>query len=199
MVKANHHLIMGGTYAEPQKASITADLISAVSDERRKQSFYRGVRYPGNLDAGGQGRMYPIYYIPPYIDNKKLQTVIPMSPKTHILSANSFELETVRILHLLSPDDPTVRAMVDGTLGRLKTTCFGYGGCTVGECLHAGLVALRFLAAMPEGVGWADRQLGPIKAVIGGRASARGRGAPARLMHYYWLCLSELPPRLAEL
>jgi hypothetical protein len=62
---------------------------------KAKQRFYIGVRYPGNTDKNGSGRMYPEYFIPPYNDGKKYQTLIPMSPKTHILSANSYELEII--------------------------------------------------------------------------------------------------------
>lgn len=96
MIKTNHHLIKGGELIESQKANIVRQLLAAQNDERTKQSFYKGVKYPGNADKNGGGHMYPLYFIPPYNDNKKYQTVIPISPKTHILSANSYELEIIR-------------------------------------------------------------------------------------------------------
>jgi hypothetical protein len=144
MIKTNHHLIKGGELTGPQKANIAAQFLLARSGARIKQSFYKGVKYPGNTDGDGR-RMYPVFFIPPYNGGKKLQTVIPLTPKTHILSANSYELEIIRLLYLFLPDDAAVTEMVQKTLERLKTTCFGYAGCAMGECFHSSLIVLRFL------------------------------------------------------
>lgn len=59
--------------------------------------------------------MYPMYFIPPYNDGKKYKTVLNQIPKTHILSANMYELEIIRLMHLLSPNHPDVKQIVDGT------------------------------------------------------------------------------------
>jgi len=199
MIKTNRRLIMGGTLTEGQKAGIVRQLLGAQSDERTKQGFYRGVRYPGNADKNGTGHMYPVYFIPPYNGNKKYQTVIPMSPKTHILSANSYELEIIRLLFIFAPDDPDVRVMVDKTLSRLKTTCYGYNDCAVGECFHTALIVLRFLAAAaPCDAEWITKLLSFFKRNMDEKLRLKGRGVHGNVLWYYWLCLSELPFEFAE-
>jgi len=193
MIKTNHFLMQGGTLTEPQKANIVRQLLAARSDEGAKQSFYKGVRCPGNVDSGGR-RMYPGYFIPPYNEGKKLQTVIPMSPKTHILSANAYELEILRLLHLFAPEDPAVREMVRGTLKRLRSTCFG-NGCAAGECFHAALPVLRFLAtAAPEETAWMRKLVEFFNENINEKLKLKkcGRG----VVRYYELCLAELPANL---
>ena len=156
MVKTNHHLIKGGELTDAQKANIVRQLFAAQSDERQKQSFYNGVR----ANKNDEKTMYPIFYIPPYNNGKKLQTVIPMSPGTHILAANSYELEIIRLLHLFTPDNSDVQKMVSETLKRLKTTCFGFKSCSVGECFHSALIVLRFIAAaVPDENEWINKQI----------------------------------------
>jgi hypothetical protein len=199
MIKTNRHLITGGELTGPQKAGVVCRLLGAQSDERAKQSFYRGVKYPGNADKNGSGHMYPIYYIPPYNDNKKYQTVIPMSPKTHILSANSYELEIIRLLYMFAPDNPDVRGMATKTLARLKTTCYGYNDCAVGECFHTALIVLRFLAAAaPDDDEWINKLLAFFKMNMDEKLMLRGKGVHGNVLWYYWLCLSELPLKFAE-
>jgi hypothetical protein len=103
MIKTNHHLIKGGQLTDRQKANIAGQLQSARSTAEQARRFYIGVKFPGNIDDGGR-RMYPVYYIPPYDDGRKLKTVFFQAPKTHILSANMYELEILKLLHLLAPD-----------------------------------------------------------------------------------------------
>ena len=198
MVKTNHYLIKGGELTEPQKANIVGQFLAVRSDERAKQSFYKGVKYPNNVDKNGTGHMYPIYFIPPYNANKKYQTVIPMSPKTHILSANSYELEIIRLLFLFAPDEPTVQDMVKKSLERLKTTCYGYHDCAIGECFHTALIVLRFLATTnPEDTAWINKLLAFFNRHMDEKLLLRGKGIHGNVLWYYWLCLSELPFELA--
>lgn len=191
MLKANRYLIMGGALTEPQKANITTRLLEAKSGARSVESFKKSVNAPEYLRSIGQSDdtrvMYPLFYIPPYNGGKKLQTVIPMSPKTHILSANSYELEILRLLRLLSPDNAEAREMTEKTLDRLKTTCFAYNGCHSGECFHTALVTLRFLITASEERGWIEFLLDYYNKYSG--ETKRHSGT----VWYYWLCLSELP------
>jgi len=199
MIKTNHHLIKGGELSEPQKTNIVRQFLAARSDERTKQSFYRGVKYPGNADKSGSGHLYPIFFIPPYNESKKYQTVIPMSPKTHILSANSYELEIIRLLCLFAPGDPIIRDMVIKSLNRLKTTCYGCHDCSMGECFHAALIVLRFLAAAaPDDAAWVQKLLVFFSRHMDEKLMLRGKGVHGNILWYYWLCLSELPFELAE-
>ncbi|MDR0326373.1 MAG: hypothetical protein LBI19_09800 [Oscillospiraceae bacterium] len=188
MIQTNHCLIDGGDLNDAQKANITRRLLSARSTAEQAQRFYRGVRAPGNIDSEGR-RMYPIFYIPPYNSGKKLQTVIPMSPKTHILSANAYELEIIRLLHLFAPNDPDVRMMVTQTLERLKTTCFGYHGCARGECFHSALIVLRFLIAVsPDETEWIQKLIAIYHAHVGGARRHSG------VKKYFELCMKEMNP-----
>ncbi|MCL2397719.1 MAG: hypothetical protein FWC93_06590 [Defluviitaleaceae bacterium] len=45
------------------------------------------------------------FYLPPHNGGKKLQTIIPISPKTNIVADNAYEFEILRLLHLFGPDD----------------------------------------------------------------------------------------------
>lgn len=193
MIKTNHYLIKGGELTEPQKANIVRQFLEARSDERTKQSFYKGVKYTDNIDSEGNVTgTYPCYYIPPYNGNKKYQTVIPMAPKTHILSANSYELEIIRLLYMFAPEDSIVKDMVRGTLKRLKKACFA-NECFIGECFHSSLPVLRFLAAVKtDDTMWAKN----LTAKIGTHIDDTKRHIG--VTWYYWLCLSELPLETAK-
>ena len=198
MIKTNHYLIQGGVLSASQKANITNQFLSNRSSGQAAEKFYAGVKYPNNIDAEKR-RMYPIFFIPPYNDGKKLQTVIPLSPKTHILSANAYELEIIRLLYLFAPDHTIVQGMVTKTLERLKTTCFGYQDCAVGECFHSALIVLRFLAAAaPAEREWISKLLAFFKRHMEEKLLHRGKGIHSNVLWYYWLCLSELPLPLAE-
>ena len=218
MIKTNHHLIKGGELTKPQKANIVRQFFDAQSSERAKQNFYKGVKYPGNKEPDEQGRaqrvfaerkfrtdknnsghMYPIFFLPPYNGNKKFQTVIPMSPKTHILSANSYELEIIRLLHLFAPNNTVVFDMVKKSLERLKKTCYGYHDCAVGECFHTALIVLRFIAATaPNDTEWINKLISFFKRNMDEKLALRGKGVHGNVLWYYWLCLSELPFAFAE-
>lgn len=183
MIKTNHYLMNGGELTEPQKSKIVRQLLSGRSTPDQASRFYRGVRNPGNTDG-----MYPIFYIPPYNDGKKFQTVIPMSPNTHILSANAYELEIIRLLHLFEPQNVDVQTMVNKTLARLKITCFGYKNCAVGECFHTALIVIRFLATVaPHEKKWLQKQITLYHNHVADTRRHSG------VKGYFELCLSELP------
>ena len=98
--------------------------------------------------------IYPNYFIPPYNGNKKLPMVNGKLPKTHILYANHYELEILRLLFLVAPEQENIRAMIESTLIRLKNTCYG-NNCPQGECVAAGKCVLRFLKTVcPEEWEW---------------------------------------------
>ena len=182
MIKANHYLIKGGELTDPHKANITRQLLSARSDERKKPRFMKD-----------DPTMYPQYFIPPYNNGVKFQTVIPMSPKTHILAANSYELEIIRLLHMFAQHNHDVRHMVDKTLNRLQQTCFGNKSCDTGECFEAGIVTLRFISTVvSDNTGWIKKQIN----VFNSHYNDKRR--PAGVLKYYWLCLSEMPFDIAE-
>jgi len=131
MIKTNHALIKGEEFNESQKADIAGQLRDHRMTDGRKRTF--------NAYA------YPRFYIPPHNNGKKLQTIIPMSPKTNIVADNAYEFEIIRLLYLFQPNDEVVE-MIEVTKSRLKQTCFGYQSCHYAECFEAGMMVLRFLS-----------------------------------------------------
>ena len=124
--------------------------------------------------------------------NKKYQTVIPMSPKTHILSMNAYELEILRLLHLFAPENPVVAEMIKTRLEHLKKyVCFG-GECTAGECFHATLPTIRFINTVTsDEKKWMQKLATKINDHIDWKYKENS-------VNYYLLCLSELPYDIAE-
>lgn len=194
MIKTNHYLIKGGQLTVPQKTNIVRQFLAVRSNEGVKQNFYRGVNSQEYLleQSTDDRIMYPLFFIPPYKDGKKMQTVLPMFPKTHILSANSYELEIIRLLYLFTRDDSVIQDMVHRTIKRLKTTCFADRGCHQGECFHSALIALRFLAAVSDDTEWISKLIIFFDKYKGGKYHHQNT------FYYYWLCLSELPFEIVE-
>jgi len=178
MIKTNHHLIRGGKYSDSEQADIASHLRAGRITDGRERKF--------------NPYWYPKFYIPPHNNGKKLQTLIPMSPKTYIVSDNAYEFEIIRLLHLFRPDDE-VSNMIEGTLNRLKHTCFGYEGCHYAECFEAGLTVLRFLSfAATHDLDWIKKQI----TVYNKHFSDSRRHSGVQ--KYYWLILSDMPYDIAE-
>lgn len=196
MIKTNYYLIKGGLLLETQKKTIINNLLTAKSNDNIIYNFKKSVKAPEYYRSLNQSNdlrvMYPLFFIPPFNNGKKLQSVIPMSPKTHILAANSYELEIIRILYLFAPDNLIIKEMVDKTLKRLKTTCFGYHDCHHGECFHSALIVLRFINTTSNDLNWLKKLIEFFNNYNG--ETYRHTGT----LWYYWLCLSELPIELAE-
>lgn len=187
MINVNRSLIAGRELTPEEKRGAVLRLLSAVSTGGQAERFYVGVRYPGNTDSVGR-RMYPEFFIPPYNGGQKYRTVLGQMPKTHIFSANMYELEILRLLHLFSPGDRAIGDMVSAALARLKTTCFANEDDGVGECFDTNLVALRFIGTTVAGeTMWMRERI---------RVYQNHRGdqkRPWQSEWYFYLCLSELP------
>jgi hypothetical protein len=83
-------------------------------------------------------------------------------PKTHLLSANHYELEILRLLALWGADNDQVAQMVYQSLKRLDATCFGHF-CSEGECIGASIATLRLLSAVrPVNNTWIEEILKPL-------------------------------------
>lgn len=192
MVKTNHYLIKSGNLTDAQKATIIRQLLTAKSSSEQAARFYAGVRFPGNIDSSGR-RMYPEFFIPPYNGGEKYKTILNQTPKTHILSANLYELEILRLLYQFAPNDPEIKDMVEKTLARLKTTCFGNEDDGVGECFDTNLIVIRFLTvAAPQETDWIKDRISVFNWHFGDKKR------PWFCQWYFWLCLSELPFELAK-
>lgn len=179
MIKTNHHLIKGGVLREPQKLSIARNLLSECTS--------KSASLKQNINSNGRC-MYPIFYIPPYKNHMKLKTVINQTPKTKIFSDNMYELEILRLLYILIPDNEQVEYMIGETLERLKTTCFGYRDDGVGECFDTSLVVLRFLNTVAyDKTEWIQGRIDNYNNHV------NDKKRPRYCNWYYWLCLSEMP------
>jgi len=178
MIKTNHHIIRGGELTDAHKATIARQLCENRATNGRMRTF----------DAYA----YPRFYIPPYNNGKKLQTIIPMSPKTNIVADNAYEFEILRLLHLFRPDDE-VAHMIEVTLDRLKNTCFGYQSCHYADCFDAGMMVLRFLSfAVPDDWTWIKKQLDMYNDHFDDNRRHNG------VQKYYWLILSDMPFDIAR-
>ena len=178
MIKTNHYLIRGGTLNDAQKTNIARKLRDNRKTDGRMRTF----------DAYA----YPKFFIPPYNNGKKLQTVVPISPGTNIVADNAYEFEILRLLHLFSLDDE-VAHMIEATSDRLKQTCFGYKSCHYAECFEAGMMVLRFLSfAVPDDRDWIMKQINMYNEHFSDRSRHSG------VQKYYWLILSDMPIEIAE-
>ena len=173
MIKTNHAIIRGEEFTDAQKTDIVRQLRENKITDGRLRTF--------NAYA------YPKFYIPPHNNGKKLQTVIPFSPKTNIAADNAYEFEMIRLLHLFQPDDDTAH-MIEVTSNRLKHTCFGYQSCHYAECFEAGMTVLRFLSfAVTDDRDWIKKQIDMYNNHFADRSRHRG------VQKYYWLILSDMP------
>jgi len=165
-------------------AAALLDMVNAPSEAER---FQRGV---GAADTHNEF-MYPAFYIPPWNGNRKCRTLTGVVPATHILSANAYELEILRLLCLFAGDEPRTERMIAATVDRLHKACFG-NFCHAGECFETSAVALRFYNTVsPNDIGRVTRLCEGIE-----------RYLPQKKRHsgtymYWWLALRELPERVA--
>lgn len=190
MIKTNHYLIKGGSLTDSQKDDIVSHLLSAQTNPEQAIGFYKAVKCS---HKGDRQQIVPIFFHPPYNDGMKLKTIFNQTPKTHMFSANMYELEIIRLLQLFSPNNPMVREIVEKTLIRLKSTCFGNSDDGVGECFDLSLVVLRFLATVaPKERLWIKSRIDNYNGHVGDT----NRAWFAKW--YFWLCLSELPYEMAE-
>lgn len=185
MIKANHNLIKDRYLSNEQIHGIVSQFLSDKSISEQELNDI-SIYIPNKSDKNR--RMYPIFYIPPYNDGKKLKTILGQTPKTQILSANMYELEILRLLYIFAPENPDVNNMITQTLERLKTTCFGYMDDGVGECFDASLIVLRFLSTAAS-----DETEWIISRIDNFNRHHQDKKRPWFSLWYYWLCLSELP------
>jgi hypothetical protein len=177
MIKTNHYLIRGGNLSDAQKNTIVRKLYANKVTDGRMRTF--------NPYA------YPKFFIPPYNNGKKLQTIVPISPKSNIIADNAYEFEIIRLLHLFQPSDE-VSFMIEETLKRLKQTCFGYNECHFADCFEAGLTVLRFLSfAKTDDRGWINKQIATYNNHFTDRKRHSG------VQKYYWMILSDMPFEIA--
>ncbi|MBQ8632897.1 MAG: helix-turn-helix transcriptional regulator [Lachnospiraceae bacterium] len=137
---------------EEEKQEIVEVLLNGVACKDDVKKYKLRMRVNPFTDT-----TYPNYFIPPYNGNKKLRLADGSLPKTHILYANYFELEILRILFQFAPENEMVQEMITNTLQRLKNTCYG-NNCPKGECVATGKEVLCFLQIVcPEEKDWIEK------------------------------------------
>lgn len=188
-IKENSYLRNYKILTELNRKAIFADDISFEDKQEALSVLSDGagcrediIKYKNRMRVNpGTDCIYPDYYIPPYNGNKKLRLIQGYLPKTHILYANHYELEILRRLFLLAPENDTINEMIRNTLKRLKGTCFG-NSCMQGECIAAGISVLRFIAAVkPDDKEWIDKLLDPLGEIFlsfGSGQAAVQKGVP---------------------
>lgn len=157
LMEINRRMILGETITDNEKQKAITVLLNGIACGEDIRKYKKRMRVNEVRDT-----IYPNYYIPPYNNNKKLRLIQGYLPKTNILYANHYELEILRLLLLLAPEDEKVMEMVQNTVHRLKNTCFG-NSCTQGECLATGISVLRFLTVVrPDDAEWMEQLLTPL-------------------------------------
>jgi len=152
LMEVNQREDMGENLTDKEKQEIVGRLLNGIACKSDIKKYKLRMRVNPYADT-----IYPNYFIPPYNENKKLSMINGKLPKTHILYANHYELEILRILFLFAPENETVRDMIKKTLERLKNTCYG-NKCPQGECVATGKVVLRFLQTVcPEEKEWIEK------------------------------------------
>ena len=156
-MELNRKMIVGEEISDVEKQEAVSIFLNGICDREAVVKYKKRMRVNSESD-----NIYPNYYIPPYVGSKKLRLIQGYLPKTNILYANHYELEILRLLYILVPENKTVGEIVKNTLQRLKGTCFG-NSCTQGECLATGISVLRFLTVTcPDDTGWIDKLLDPL-------------------------------------
>lgn len=177
VVETDRRLIQGETLSPEERASISETLLAEAEPS------------PASPPEGRRA-MAPLFFTPE--DGQRVRSLLGQTPKTQLLAGNMVELETLRLLCLLAPEDSRVQRMQNETLGRLRQVCFASTDDGLGECFDASLVTLRFLcAAVPEDRTWIQSRIDNFNRHF----SEKKR--PWFPLWYFWLCLSEMPLDLA--
>lgn len=191
-------MINGKKYSEYEKKKITDFLLSDIdgytennfniSSVNRSQPF---MRYKSKnkilTDDFFNNVMYPLFYIPPLDKIKREPLITGGLPKTFILSTNHYELEALRILYMWCKNNSKVNYMIDMTIERLESTCFGKF-CGVGECFDASIIALRFYNTLFSGK---SQHIYHMLSCINKNMEGR-KGISTGILYYYYLTLSEI-------
>lgn len=181
LMELNQKQMLGEVISDKEKRQAVSVFLNGVSNEDAVLRYKNSMRVNPEND-----NMYPNYFIPPYNGGKKLRLIQGYMPKTHILYANHYELEILRLLYLFEPGNPVIKEMVEGTLQRLKRTCFG-NSCTQGECFATGISVLRFLTVVcPDDTEWVNKLSEPLKRVLLSYENTKAKvwqGIPISYLH----------------
>ncbi len=152
LMEVNNKETKGEKINDKEKQEMVELLLNGIACKSDIKKYKLRMRVNPYTDT-----IYPNYFIPPYNENKKLPMVNGKLPKTHILYANHYELEILRILFLFAPENEAVQTMIKNTLHRLQNTCYG-NKCPQGECVAAGKAVLRFLQTVcPQEKEWIEK------------------------------------------
>jgi hypothetical protein len=188
MFKVNYALLKGEEIKHEDREYIVKRFLDGIDNEETIKRFHRGV----HASASENRNMYPTFYIPPYDQGRKYVTISTVTPHTHILSANAYELEILRLLAIFAGNNEDVKQMLEKTKRRLQTTCYG-NFCETGECFETSIIVLRFIGTVfSEEIQWMQKMIDGINRHLFEKKRHSG------VNFYYWLALSELPINIAK-
>ncbi|MEO3947891.1 hypothetical protein [Gorillibacterium sp. CAU 1737] len=188
VVRWNSSFLRGESLPEEERLASVHVLLQAVCDPETVRQFYR----KGGAADGEERYRYPLFYVPPSDKGKKHVTLTRVTPRSHLFSANAYELEILGLLAILGRENELVHEMLSKTKERLSRTCFGRF-CEDGECFETSIHVLRFWGrAFPDEMASLEKLLHGIKAHMGDRSRHSGTA------FYYRLALSELPLDLVQ-
>ncbi|HBL83545.1 MAG: hypothetical protein A2Y17_00405 [Clostridiales bacterium GWF2_38_85] len=177
LFKTSEKLIRGDEFSTEEKKYITDRFLNNISDKNDIERFHKIIEIPKD-----RVNMYPLFFVPSDSTYKRI-TVTGAMPKTHIFSANSYELEILRILTMWRSDDERVQDMIIKTIDRLKTMCLDKKS-DKDEIYEVSIAVIRFIALVfPDEKQWIG------KLFTGVRQGGKRTGA---VMYYYFLMLSQL-------
>lgn len=157
LMEMNRKEIFGEEISSTEKEEVVLTFLNGICCKEDIVKYKKRMKVKPETD-----NIYPNYYIPPYIGNKKHRLIQGYLPKTNVLYANHYELEIIRLLYLFAPENEIVNEMVKNTLKRLKKACF-VKACTQAEGMVTEISVLRFLAVTQSNDSeWIDSILNPL-------------------------------------
>ncbi|WP_150275684.1 hypothetical protein [Paenibacillus tepidiphilus] len=186
MLIANELMIKGVPVSANEQARIAGTLWQGLSSEQTVNTFRQSLKTAFHTGSANI-MMSPRYFVPPVL-NKKMRTLTWVTPRTHLFSANAYELEIMRLLAFMDADSVRLQSMINTTADRLDGACFGRF-CAEGECYETSLVALRFTASVfPDDL----QRIQPL--LDGAVRYLADHPRHSGTVFYFRLLLSELPP-----
>jgi len=137
-----------------------------------------------------QNRFRGFIFYPSETDRKaSIRLISGELPRTKFLSNYTVEMETLRLLSILMPDEPRVHQILLAASERLLPLCFA-NGCSIGECAHASIAFQRFMVAFDPYDAYG--KIHQVLAILRMKRSGDGKwqGFP---FYFTLLLLAELP------
>lgn len=157
---------------------VTSELVDWVIGRQIRSGSHRGMFELLDLDTPSEAR-----------------TVLGERLYTRLGIRNTVSQEASRVLWIIGSERADVRDTIQLATDRMSRTCYALHHCVIGECAHASIGHLRFLASVRKEASapWIQRHLSVI------RSLRDGSGRWNKVPFYYTLrCLVELEHEAAN-